>query len=431
MSSIASKLATKSMWPMADRALRMVVGVAVTALVARHLGPEGYGALAFALAWTNFVGGISWLGLGDAVVRDLVRTPQDRHRILATVAVLRTVGSIAAGLLAVGLFPVFYAEQPHAVAVLVWLIAASVPFQEIAGVPLLWAQSEADTRTIVLVRLIPYLIAQIMRIGLVFGSAALVWFGALAPIEGVLCSAASWTIYLLRDGRGAVLRFDGALARSLMRDALPILVSAVLATLALRLDQMMLAKLANLEEVGYYAAATRFSEIWWSVPTVLMQIAGPLVLFGERDAMRRDHRLGGLYAMLIAAACAATCATLLVAPWGLPLLLGARFEGAVPVLMVHVFTAILVFADAPTLPELIRRGLQRILLWKGLTTLAINAVLNYLLIPQYGAIGASIATVAGYLASAIMVPVVFAQTRDLTRMQLRAPLWLWRYATRR
>ena len=431
MSALAAKLASKSAWPLAERGLRMAVGMGVTALVARHLGPGDFGAVAFAMAWTTFLGGFSWLGLGDTVVRDLVHRPHDRDRLLGTVAVLRGLGSLVSVALAVGLFPVFYAEQPRSVAVLVWWFAWAAPFSEAAGVPVLWNQSQGDMRTTVLTRLIPHLVAQTLRAACAAGGAALVWFGVLGPVETVLAALASWGTYLYRLTPGARPHFDRHLVRPLLHDALPILGTAVLATLTMRLDQMMLAKFSTLDEVGYYAAATRFSEIWWSVPGILMQVAGPLVLFGEHDAQRRNHRLAGLYAVLIAAACLAAGLTIAVAPLAVHWLFGARFASAVPVLTIHVLTAVVVFADAPSIQELIRRGEQRILLWKGVVTLATNAALNFWLIPRYGAIGASIATVASYLAAVVFAPLAFAQVRDLARMQLGAPLWLLRYGLRR
>ncbi len=431
MSRLAAQLASKSAWPLGERALRMVIGLGVTVLVARHLGPEGFGALAFALAWTTFLGGFSWLGLGDTVVRDLVRRPEQRERLLGTVAVLRALGSLITAALAIGLLPVFYADQPRAVTILVWWLACAVPFGEAAGVPVLWNQSRGDMRTTVLTRLLPHLVTQGLRAGLALGGAALVWFGAVGALEMFLTALLSWGVHLRATARQGWPRFDPGLVRPLLRDALPILGTAVLATLTMRLDQMMLAKFSTLEQVGFYAAATRFSEIWWTVPGIVMQVAGPLVLFGESDDARRNHRLAGLYAVLISAACVAAGATIVIGPWLVPQLLGARFDAAVPVLAIHVLTAIIVFADAPTVQELIRRGAQRILLWKGLVALGANAALNLWLIPHHGALGASIATVASYAAAVVFAPLFFPQVRDLARMQVRAPLWLLRHAFNR
>ena len=323
------------------------------------------------------------------------------------------------------------ADQPRAVTILVWWLACAVPFGEAAGGPGLWNQSRGDMRTTVLTRLLPHLVTQGLRAGLALGGAALVWFGAVGALEMFLTALLSWGVHLRATARQGWPRFDPGLVRPLLRDALPILGTAVLATLTMRLDQMMLAKFSTLEQVGFYAAATRFSEIWWTVPGIVMQVAGPLVLFGESDDARRNHRLAGLYAVLISAACVAAGATIVIGPWLVPQLLGARFDAAVPVLAIHVLTAIIVFADAPTVQELIRRGAQRILLWKGLVALGANAALNLWLIPHHGALGASIATVASYAAAVVFAPLFFPQVRDLARMQVRAPLWLLRHAFNR
>jgi O-antigen/teichoic acid export membrane protein len=60
-------------WLTVDKFVRMGVGIVIAIWVARHLGPEMFGALSFALAFVGLVGPLATLGLKQIVVRDLVK----------------------------------------------------------------------------------------------------------------------------------------------------------------------------------------------------------------------------------------------------------------------------------------------------------------------------------------------------------------------
>ena len=60
-------------WLIGERLLSGLLGLTVTAAVARHLGPENFGILSFALSLVLLFGTLWTLGLAGLVVRELVR----------------------------------------------------------------------------------------------------------------------------------------------------------------------------------------------------------------------------------------------------------------------------------------------------------------------------------------------------------------------
>lgn len=421
----------KSVWPLADRLLRLALSVGVGVLVARHLGTENYGLLSFAAAWASFFGGLAWLGLGEAVTRDLVRRPHDRDRILSNVVSLRLLGSLAALLLAVALLPLVYPDETPSAWLLVAVIAAASLFSEPGGAATIWMVATSRTELIGTTRTLPHVVAQVLRVGLVAIGASAFWFALAVPLEAALLLLLSWWVYARETGTGLRPRWEWPLARRLLTEATPTLFAALATALSLRLDQMMLAKLSGFSDVGIYAAALRFSEVWWMIPTALMQVAAPILLFGNEDASSRRRYLLGMYGLLLGAAL--VLATLMAAV-GRPLVawvLGSAFDGADAVLVVHIWTAVFVFADAVTAPELIRQDAQRLLLAKALCVLAVNAALNVWWIPDHGAIGAAWATLAAMACATALFGLIFKPTRDLLLLQLISLPWLLRWAGRR
>lgn len=413
-----STLARRAFWPLLDKAARMLLGLLVGIVVARYLGPEQFGVLSFAMAWASFFGALAWLGLGDAVTRDVVREPRRRPTLLGAVVVLRFAGCLAAAAAALLLLPLAFPEQADRLLPLVAAVVAASLFSETAGAVTIWMMATGNTRYLALTRTLPFVLAQGLRVALVAGGAALIWFAAAVPIETMLVFIASWWLYRRVVREPLRLRFDRRLFRTMLGEGLPVLLAALLASLALRLDQLMLAKLADFRQVGLYAGAIRFSEVWWGLAPAVMQVAAPMLLFGNDDAASRRRYLQVLYGGLLLVAIAVAAAVSLCARPLVVQLLGPAFEGAEHVLVIHVWTAVFVFADALTYQELIRRGLQRVLMIKAGAVIVINAALNLWLIPAHGAAGAAAATLLSFALGPLIV-LSLPATRDLLMLQLQ------------
>ena len=76
-------------WLASDRAIRLVVGVVVAGMVARHLGREGYGTLNYAISVLFFLTPFATVGLHQTVMRELIAHPDRAGRLLGTTAALK------------------------------------------------------------------------------------------------------------------------------------------------------------------------------------------------------------------------------------------------------------------------------------------------------------------------------------------------------
>ena len=97
---------------LAERALRLVVALGVTFLVARHLGVAMFGLLSTAQAIVALTGPLIVLGLDQICVRELVVRPLQRHALLGTTAALQLAGGGVAALICLGV---------------AWLVPSTIP----------------------------------------------------------------------------------------------------------------------------------------------------------------------------------------------------------------------------------------------------------------------------------------------------------------
>ena len=89
-----SKILENIGWLFFDKILRMGLGLFIGVWIARYLGPEQFGLLSFAVAFTWLFGAVSTLGLPEIVVRDLVRKPDTKLETLGTAAALLLLGGV-------------------------------------------------------------------------------------------------------------------------------------------------------------------------------------------------------------------------------------------------------------------------------------------------------------------------------------------------
>jgi hypothetical protein len=89
-------------WLIFDKLLRMAMGLLVSAWVARYLGPESFGELAYVLAQIAFFQVIGTLGADGIVVRDIARNRDDAPTLLGTLLAMRMVVGVLCWVTAVG-----------------------------------------------------------------------------------------------------------------------------------------------------------------------------------------------------------------------------------------------------------------------------------------------------------------------------------------
>lgn len=406
-------------WLASEKLLRLVLAFVVGVWVARHLGPHEYGRLSLALSWVGLLGSVAWFGVGDAITRDLVRQRADEGRLLGSALMLRGIGTLLA-LAAIG-GAVAAGVVPAEIAPLVLLLAWMLPAGELTGGLWLWFQSHLRMAPAVLAKNLALLAGSLARLGVIAAGGGAMAMAGTFVVEAVLGGLGLMLAYRLCGQRFGSWRFDLRHAAGVFRSGWPILLSAVVVTLNARIDQLLLGALAGPTAVGLYAAAARFSEIWWLVPVMLMQSAAPRYLFAPALRPARVTRNVAWLTVGLAALALPPC--LLVgsgAQWVTGPLLGAAYRGTEAVLAVHVWIAFFVFIDTAQNQWLLAQGRQSLLVHKALGTVLVNAVLGWWLIPHWGAVGAATAALAAHAWAACLFPWMLPGGAGLRALQRRA-----------
>lgn len=418
-------------WLVAEKLGRFVLNVGVGFWVARYLGPARFGTLNYLLALVGMISLVAELGLDAVMRRELIRAPERTNALIATAWGLRlTGGAVAYGLLLVLAQAGVVSGSERALLA----VAGLTLFQPALFVTDLWFQARLQAKYSVGAQMGAFAIAAMVRIALILAHASLIGFIWAIVVE---LGAAAGLFSLLARKNGLTWKprdFSSMLAVQLLRESWPLLLSGFAVMLYMRLDVVMLRSMVGETAVGIYAAATRFTEMWYFVPIALASSALPALLRArERGIEEYDRRMQGYYDLNAAIAYALALPLAALAPWVIRIAYGPAFASAAPVLALHVWSSVFVFLGVARGQFLVNEGYVRFYSVTTFAGLVVNVVLNLVLIPRQGPFGAALATLGAQAAAAWLTTFCFAPARPTAWMQLRAlliPVNWYRYVRR-
>jgi len=188
----------------------------------------------------------------------------------------------------------------------------------------------------------------------------------------------------------------------------------------MRIDQIMLGQMLGDEAVGIYSAAVRISEVWYFVPMAIVASAFPAIAQNRtRDTVRYHRQLQQLYNVLVVIALLVAAPVLFLADWIALLLFGSAYQAAGSILAIHIWAGIFVCLGVASSRWLLLEDFQHHIMHRSLLGMISNIVLNLVLIPRWGGLGAAMATLASYAISVFSIALA-ADTRPAAVMMWRS-----------
>ncbi|MFA5986237.1 MAG: flippase [Parcubacteria group bacterium] len=335
------KIITNANWLFLDTAIRMAVAFFVGVWVIRYLGPEKYGVLSYAGALVGFFSVFSKLGLDAIAVRELVEGKIKKEKLLGTVFYLKLWGGMLAVVLAVVTAHVLKGD------ILITIITATVSFTlvfQAADVIDLWFQSQVVSKYVVYSRSAAVLISAAIKICLVSTGASLVWFASVGLLESIFVAIGFAFAYYKNKKHVSKWVFDRGVARDLLKDSWPLILSAISVMIYMRIDQVMIGNMMGYEALGSYSVAVNLSEMWYFIPTIITASVFPaIIVTKKRNEEEYYARLQKLYDMMVWMAIAIAIPMTFLSGWIINFLYGAEYAQAAGVLTIYIWAGVFVF----------------------------------------------------------------------------------------
>lgn len=405
-------------WMFFSKILRMVAGLFVGVWVARYLGPEKFGIFSYSIAFTALFAKFAKLGLDSIVVRELVKTPEQRDELLGTAFWLQSVGAVVTYSLVFLISSL--GSKEGGVQLYILIIAAGMFLQNFELVDM-YFQSKVLSKFVSMCKLVQLTFSTIAKVFLVVTGKDLIWFVFVTLFDSATFAVSLWVAYKLQNIGSFLGKFNLRMAKELLKDSWPIILSGLAILLYMKIDQIMIKSMMGSVAVGQYAAAVKISEVWYFIPIIICSSLFPAIVSSKKQSQQLYYaRLQKLYDIMVALAVAIALPMTFLSNWIINFMYGKQYSQAGLVLMIHIWAGVFVFLSVANDKWFYIENKSKLLTLKVLAGAVSNVLLNLYLIPKYGIVGAAVATIISYSISVLWSDLLIGKVNVLFAMKLKA-----------
>lgn len=399
-------------WLFADRFLQMGTALFVGLWTARYLGPEQFGSLNYAVSFVALFGIIINLGLDSIVVRDIVRFPSLNLEILGTAFILQIVGGIVSVPVIVGLNHVMRPNDP----LMQWLVliaAISGTFNAF-NIISFWFQSQIDSKYTVLVKNGAYLFTAAVRLVLIAIQAPLIAFAIAVAGEMMLSGIGLVIVYQRQEKNLQKWAWSYRRAKELLRDSFPMIITGAVITIYMRTDSIMLGQMIGDQAVGLYAAVMKLAEMWYFVPAAITSTIFPVVIkLKENNESVYYERAQQLFTLMAFLSYLVAIPVSMFGDQLIVLFYGPEYSEGGSILSVYVWAGLFVSLGVARGPWMMTGDLLNFRAFAGALGAITNIILNWILIPKIGIMGATLATIFSQFIASYLCNAFHPKTREI------------------
>ncbi|WMN61205.1 flippase [Pseudoalteromonas xiamenensis] len=395
-----------------EKIVVLSIGFATTILLARSLGPEEFGLYSFILASGFLLLPFTQVGLNNLCGKYFNLYPNNAHHFFKAAMLVRAIFSILAILLSFCLAEINDGLIVEKSSLLLLVLLQSFNcFNLIEFIYL----SKGLTKQCSIIRVTAKLLSRTMLLFAVMNDSPLFILVLLTGVEYIFSALGYCYLYFSSNlpTKNRVNTDVVRTAKRLFHQSKWLALSSIASILYLKIDQLMIGSILGNEEVGYYSAALKFSEIWFIFPVVIANVFMTKFVYLFHSSNSTYWRFQQkLFKIAFSICCVLIISIYFTADLVVKNLYGTGYTDSVNVLKIHIFAVIFVFFRAFVSKWLILSKNYNLSLYSHLFGAGINIILNCILIPSYGISGAAIASVFAYFSSSFLFLFLFRDGRS-------------------
>lgn len=383
-----SRIVSNAKWIIACKILQSGLQLVVGMLCARYLGPNNYGIINYATSILAFALPIMRLGFNETLVHEFVKDPDNEGQVMGTALVLNLASSIVCMILVGGFVSV--ANRSDTVTITVCVLCSVSMFFGALEMIQYWFQYKLLAKYPSIVMLISYAVVSAYRIFLLVTSKSIYWFAVTHAIDYGIIGITLIAVYLTKGHR---LSFSFQRAKTMLHVSKSYILASMMVVVFQSTDHIMLTTMIGAGENGLYSAAITCATVTQFVYVAIVDSFRPVII-SQKKENHSDYvkNISRLYCIIMYLALAQAVAFTVLGEFIVKLLYGSEYAGAVIILRIlcwqFVFSCMGLVRNVWILAEQKQRYLWMI----NLSGASLNVLLNCLMIPKMGAVGAAFAT---------------------------------------
>lgn len=412
MSSFKDILKPNQLFALLAKGLEGIKVIGVNVIVARSFGPETYGKFSFVIGLVSLVALIAEYRLINIMVKEIVKTPRLAGEVIGSSLIINLFFSIL-GFFILILISYLYSDDDiihYALIIFSLTYFYKIPrayraYFVATGKNIYNVVSELSASIICFTSII---LVMSVNDGDIYKVMALRTLDYLyVYITIMLC------FYITVDKLR--VSFSKIMMKKLFFLALPLVISGFVLVLFQRLDVIMIKYFLGDEQVGVYSASMNYMMIF-SIPTmVLSESLAPKIFASDSRVVRLSFLksislIGALMSVLM----------LLTSREAIVFIYGQGYVASIGCALVLSVAPFLIGLGSSAGQLIIKDGVQKSAVVKSLIACVVNIILNFLLIPWIGIIGAALATVISLFVAFYLSHFFISNLKEIFFEQSRA-----------
>lgn len=393
-------------WVLLERGLQVLMVLLLNGLLARYLGPEGFGVLQALLNVANACAAIGLMCSAEVLLPRYAASATTYKDIFQHAFYIRTVFSLIASVIYAFIIFVHYPDHPVLAVFLLPIVLLNETFASFA----VYFQSVGKQRLLSSLKLWGLALKLIVAGGLMAVAVPLEYLGISYALESVVV-AALLVVLFKKAGSVVVAPINRELVVELLKSGAVIGFGLVAMVVMQKADRLYLALYGDPHEMGLYAAAAQIAENWFMVGTLITQAVSARFIYSLADADANKNIMRLMMALAGAALAVAAVGQLLAVPV-VTIIYGDGFEGAAASLVWLLLTGFFVFSDIALSTRMLKDRNSSLFVLKWIVSLLL--VLMVAVSMKAGWIGtnALLFPVTGYGAAFIISLIYYLRSRN-------------------
>ena len=400
-------------WIFVGNVAHAVLSFLINIVVARYLTTNDNGIINYAGSWISFYHALAAMGINSIINKFTTDDIDESNSYLTTAIVFRMIaGVVGAGLVVITVLIINPGEN------IVLYISAiqglSIAFS--AGDTLIyWFRYKRQANVVAAMRLIAFFIPAIVKVFAIVVIKSLYLYTIGLILETFLFSVL--LIYQYRKHYTKKINVSISKLKVILSASYPFIFSAVLATIYAQTDRVMLKNMVDNSSVAYYSVAVTLAGLMSIVTSAIIEGFRPEIIgsFNSGNQKLYEKRLTQAYAVTFWICIAYGLFISVFAKQIILLLYGEKYLPAVPALSLIVwYTSFSYFGTINNI-YMVAENKQK---WVQVTTLVgalTNVVLNVILIPSIGIVGAAAASLATQFIGNFITPAIIPSLRPIIK----------------
>ena len=417
LSETKQKVVRNLFWAVTGKVVTLLGSLLVGIFVARYLGPEQYGLMNYVVSFVALFQVFASFGLDNIEIREESkckgtgekgRVPGvEANTILGTAFGLRLIFAGITMMLVILTAWIFEADTFTK-----WMITlySLSMIMNTFGVIRNYFTSIVWNEYIVKTEISRTIIGALIKVILLLLHAHLAWFIAATLFDTILIAGGYLLSYRKQIASPRHWTFDLPTAKYLIKESFPLLLSGAAVVVYQKIDQVMIGNMIDKANVGYYAVAGAFVNMAVFIPTIMCQTLTPLLVqyYNSNKELYNQRSQQFLNIMAWSSILIALLFCLVAYPL-IRFTYGLQYIEAVPVLQILIFKIVGTAMMSSSGNMMIIERVHYYAVIRNTLACIANVLLNFVLIPRFGIVGAAIAGVvalfvAGYLGHFFIPP---------------------------